>query len=75
MMGKDTNSIFFKKCGLTLLKIKTAVTKSIVGNFIFVIDTGTFDGHVFFLITAAETAGAIWPSELIFIPHKPPDHR
>ena len=51
-----------------------AVAKSIVGNFIFVIDTGTFDGHVFFLITAAETAGAIWPSELIFIPHKPPDN-
>ena len=47
----------------------------ILGNFVFVVYTGTLDGQVFFLIPAPETAGAVRSSELFFVPHKPPDNR
>ena len=47
----------------------------ILGNFIFVVNTGTLNGQVFFLIPATETAGAVRSSKLVFVPHKPPDNR
>ena len=48
---------------------------SIVGNFIFMVYTGTLDGQVFLLIPAPETAGTVRSSELFFVPHKPTDNR
>ena len=47
---------------------------SIAGNFIFMEHAGTFNRQVFLLIPAPETAGAVRPSELLFVPHKPPDN-
>jgi len=47
---------------------------AIPGNFIFVVHTGTFNRQVFLLISASETAGTVRSSELLFVPHKPPDN-
>jgi hypothetical protein len=49
---------------------QVAVALAVIGDLVFMKDTGTFDRAVFLFVAATEPAGAVRAAELLFVPHQ-----